>query len=423
MAQPRSVAIVGGGAAGMMAAVALKETVSGLEVLLFEKNSYLGAKVMISGGGRCNVTTGVFEVKKLLQNYPRGAKFLMSAFYRFPPEKVIEWFESHGVFLKIEEDLRVFPVSNNGKDIVGALEKVMREQGVKIFCRSAITEVEKKNDRFLLRLHNGTTFFTDYLLLTPGGNAYRHTGSSGDGYHFAQKLGHTVTSLAPSLHSFVIAEKNLAGMAGVTLKKVELTLISGDKARVYKRCGPLLFSHRGVTGPAVFALSSQAAHEPFDVKNPLSFHINFFPDYSKAGLMVFFQQMIQQNPRKNILNFLDFFLPRSLCYFLLKRLPFDSSLKVSQLRKEQLLLILQLVQEFSFSVIGRSAGDEFVTAGGVSLDAIHTNTMGSKICPGLYFAGEILDVDGFTGGFNLQSAWATGRLAGESIGNISMEEV
>jgi predicted Rossmann fold flavoprotein len=410
----KKIAIIGGGAAGMMAAAAIAGTATP-EVMLFERNAYLGAKVIISGGGRCNVTTGIFDIKKLLQNYPRGSKFLMSALYRFPPEKVMEWFEKHGVSLKIEKDLRVFPVSDNGKDIVAALEKKLREAGVQIYLRAPVTQIKKVADGFQITLQSGQMYTADYVVLTTGGNAYSHTGSKGDGYHFAKELGHSVTELAPSLNSFVLAEPFVSGLAGVSMEKVSLRFESLATKKLYSREGPILFTHKGITGPAIFALSAQSAYEKYSKDQPLSLKINFFPDMKIDQLKVFIRDLANKNGKKSPVNFLDIFLPKSLSVVFAKILDIDPTLKVAQLKKEHLSAILELIQNFTVTVIGRGAGDEFVTAGGVSLEEVNTNTMASKICPGLYFAGEILDIDGFTGGFNLQASWATGRLAGENI--------
>jgi hypothetical protein len=407
------IGIIGGGAAGMMAAAAAKEMNPEAEVLLFEKNPGLGAKVIISGGGRCNVTTGNFDVRKVLENYPRGAKFLMSAMFRFPPEKVKEWFENHGVPLKIEDDLRVFPVSNNGKDVVGALENMLRETGVEIFTKANIGEVFRKDEMFCLKLKDGGEYFVNKLILTCGGHAYSHTGSTGDGYAFSKALGHTVTPLAPSLNSFVVAEKWVREFAGVSFQKGRVKLVSFDGARSYERDGAFMLTHSGVTGPVTFAISSAAAYEIYDVNKPMKLFINFFPQEKIEDLRARFMDLAAKNGKKQIVNFLDLFLPKSLCSRIVENLGVKPDLQVSELKKEQRENILQLFQNFQFQVIGRGAGDEFVTAGGVNLAEVNSNSMESKICPGLYFAGEILDMDGFTGGFNLQAAWATGRLAGE----------
>lgn len=422
----KSIAIIGGGAAGMMAAAVLAQLTQFMDegeqpnIMLFEKNTHLGAKVLISGGGRCNVTTGLLDVKDLLQNYPRGAKFLMTAMYHFPPERVMEWFEERGVPLKTEDDLRVFPVSDNGQDIVAALQKELSAlHHSRVLLKANVSEVQKKakkgKDIFQITLADGQVFEADYVVLTTGGNAYRSTGSTGDGYAFAKALGHSITPLAPSLNSFKIAEKWVSDLSGVSYEKAAFTLYSVDQKEVYKRTGPFLFTHTGVTGPAIFALSAASAYQNYFPEKPMKLAINFFPDQNAEQFRQNFLDLVQRNIKKNLINVLDIWLPRSLCVICLEILQLSSDLEVSQLSKKQQAAILDLLQSFTLQVIGRGVGDEFVTAGGVDLSEVKTNTMESKICPNLYFAGEILDVDGYTGGFNLQASWATGNLVGESI--------
>lgn len=405
------------------------------EVLLFEKNGYLGAKVLISGGGRCNVTTGIFDVRKLLENYPRGAKFLMGAMFGFPPDKVINWFQTHGVKLKTEEDLRVFPRSDNGKDVVRVLEEGMK--GVKVFLNANVADVKvvggpRKGGgggvrHFVLTLKDGKTFDVDKVVITSGGNAYSHTGSTGDGYAFAKALGHTITDLAPSLSSFVVEEKYVVQAAGVSFAKAQFVLKSFEGQRIFKRTGPFLFTHQGVSGPAIFALSSMSAYENYDSSRPMSLSINFFPDEKAADLEKRLCKLIEEHGKKRLINLLDLFLPKSVCQVFLEQIfsknPVDveaqnflsADLIAAKINKVQRRAILNALQNFELRVIGRGSGDEFVTAGGVKLDEVNSGTMESKICPGLYFAGEILDVDGFTGGFNLQASWATGKLAGAKL--------
>ncbi len=427
-----TIAILGGGAAGMMAAIAAAEGLRGGRVLLFEKNKYLGAKVLISGGGRCNVTTGIFDVRKLMENYPRGAKFLMSAMFRFPPEKVKEWFESHGVPLKTEKDLRIFPVSDDGKDVVGTLENELRKLEVEIMTDANVVDVRKKDDdskqaghgagpaenplprsKFLLTLKDGRTFEADVVIITTGGNAYRHTGSTGDGYAFAKHFGHTITPLSPSLNSFMVSEQWITKLAGVSFEKAGLTLENHDRSRTYTRRGPIVFTHHGVSGPAAFALSAAASYEQYDRNKPMDLFLDFFPDESSDHLQKRFMDLADKSGKKFLVNFLDMFLPRSLCSVFVEISKTDPELFTSKLGRDAREKILGLMKKLRVTVVGRGAGDEFVTAGGVALDEVNTNTMESKKQPGLYFAGEILDIDGFTGGFNLQASWATGKLAGE----------
>ncbi len=409
------VAIVGGGAAGMMAAAALAEA-GGVEVFVIEKNAVLGRKVVISGGGRCNTTTGLRDVRKVLECYPRGGKFLNSAMNNFPPEKVYEWFESQGVPLKVEKDLRVFPVSNDGHDIVGVFERIFSERGVNVLLRHSVESIEHLNNKFVLKFKDGLQIDFDAVVLTTGGQAYRFTGSSGEGYAFAEALGHTITKLAPSLNSFITEEQWPKNLAGVSIPKA--TFRSGKA----KYTGPFIFTHKGVSGPAVFALSSLVAFEDYGKNKPLEVFIDLIPDTGFGEFEKEFLAEVAENPKKNFSNSASEFMPKSLAKEALINLGIEDK-KNAEVSKKDLNRMVFWIKNVPLKVVERGAGDEFVTAGGVELKEVDSKTMESKICPGLYFAGEILDIDGFTGGFNLQASWATGRLAGESIIQTSRSQV
>ncbi len=412
--EKKTIGIIGGGAAGMMAAIAAKEKNPDAEVMLFEKNSYFGAKVAISGGGRCNLTTAFSDVKSVLSNYPRGAKFLTKAMSFFSPRDVMAWFEAHGLRLKVEDNSRVFPLNNEGSSVVEALGKELTKLGVLIHLNSVVKDVVKEGDVFRIIFYGNREVAVDSLILTTGGNVYRQTGSSGDGYAFAKKLGHTITRLAPSLGMLEVAEGSVTDLAGESFPKAELTLSSDDGQKVFKRSGPFLFTHRGVSGPAVFALSALAAYEEIRPEKPMKLTVNFMPDEQPDILKRRFDSIIDANGKKHPLAILDILLPRNLAKHIARSLALDPEIHAARLSKEQRRAMLMKISGFELAVTGRGAGDEFVTAGGVDTNEINPYTMGSKKCPGLFFAGEILDVDGFTGGFNLQSAWCTGRLAGEN---------
>ncbi len=275
-------------------------------------------------------------------------------------------------------------------------------------------ESAEGGEKFLVHLKDGQKFGADAVIITTGGNAYRHTGSTGDGYAFAKHFGHTITPLSPSLNSFVVSEPWIKAAAGVSFERAALILKSHDGERSFKRQGPIVFTHHGVSGPAAFALSAAASYEQYDRVRPMELSLNFFPDETPEILKKRFMEMADRNGKKFLVNFLDMFLPKSLCGVFTEILKIDPELSVGKLDRESREKILDLMQNFQLTVFGRGAGDEFVTAGGVLLDEVNTNTMESKKCPGLYFAGEILDIDGFTGGFNLQASWATGKLAGEN---------
>lgn len=405
------VAIIGGGAAGLMAAATVLEMNPRAELFLIEKNDSLGKKVVISGGGRCNVTTGIADVRTVLTRYPRGNKFLSSAMYAFSPERVFAWFEEHGVPLKVEEDLRVFPVSNKGEEIVGVFEQVFQRSSVQVRLKAQVIRVEKRERQFELFFKDvAESLIVDRLILTTGGRAHRHTGSTGDGYAFAQALGHTITPLAPSLNAFFTRETWPAEVSGLSFEKAKITAQRG-KNPIWN--GPFLFTHKGVSGPAVFAVSGLVAFEVYDQAYPLEISIDLFPDLSHEQLLVALVERIAQTPRKNVPNGLTGLIPKSLGEVLCRNHGYSLEKHAAEFSKKELFQIASWLKGIPLQVIGRGAGDEFVTAGGIELQEVNPSTMESKICPGLFFAGEILDIDGFTGGFNLQASWATGRLAGQ----------
>jgi predicted Rossmann fold flavoprotein len=411
------IAIIGGGAAGLMAAATLCEQSRESTILLIEKNKELGKKVLISGGGRCNVTTGVREIRDVLSRYPRGGKFLNSAMRRFPPDEVFAWFEEHGVPLKIEDDLRVFPRSNNGHDIVGVFTRLFAGGRVETLLNHHAVQLEKSGSGFLITFKDGATLQADRVILTTGGQAFRHTGSTGDGYAFAEAMGHRVTPLAPSLNSFFTFEAWPKILSGLSFERARFT--AHFFAQDYAFTGPFVFTHRGLSGPAVFALSSLVAFETYDARSPMRISIDLFPDQSEKEVIAMIEKSRRDHPKKGMGNLLDFFMPKSFAEIMLKQLALDANTRSVDMKSEQISSIVSWLKKIPLQVIGRGAGDEFVTAGGVDLAEIDQRTMQSKITPGLYFAGEIMDIDGFTGGYNLQASWATGRVAGESIAEES----
>ncbi len=405
------IAVIGGGAAGLMAAAAIRERSPGTEVFLIEKNDGLGKKVIISGGGRCNVTTGLRAIREVLSKYPRGGKFLNSVMRRFPPEAVHAWFEAHGVPLKIEDDMRTFPVSDDGHDVVGAFERLFEGSAVRVMLKRHVIRVERTDGGYRLIFKDGEPLDVDRVILTTGGQAFRHTGSTGDGYAFAESLGHRVTPLAPSLNSFFAKEAWPKEVSGLSFAKARLRT---KFAKAYEFTGPMLFTHRGVSGPAVFALSSLIAFEAYDAKAPMRLTIDIFPDISEDALFTRLAELFREHPAKILVKVLDFLVSRSLAETLCRELGLHEETRVAEVPKKDTRRIVAWLKGIPLTVIGRGAGDEFVTAGGVDLKDVDPRTMESKISPGLFFAGEILDIDGFTGGFNLQASWAAGRVAGES---------
>ncbi|MDP2642980.1 MAG: NAD(P)/FAD-dependent oxidoreductase [Candidatus Peregrinibacteria bacterium] len=405
------IGIIGAGAAGMMAAATIAENSQGnADVFLIEKNDGIGKKVEITGGGRCNVTTGLRDIKEVLKKYPRGSNFLKFAMHNFSPEDVFKWVSAHGVPLKTEEDMRVFPKSNNGKDITKLFNNIFEEKKVNVLLKHNVAEVGIRNEKFYTKLLDGQNIVFDFLLLTTGGNAYSHTGSTGDGYNFAKAFGHKITQLSPSLHAFTFAEKYVKDLAGISFTNANLK-IKGEKT--YEFNGPFLFTHKGITGPGVFALSAMAAHEKFN-DGKTFFFIDFFPDKKYEDVFEGINHDVLENPKKEFINVFKNFVPKALAEMMCALAEVGKK-KCSEISKKDLNKLTELLKNMKFNISGKTPSEEFVTAGGIDLRDINSKTMESKICPNLYFAGEILDIDGFTGGFNLQSAWSTGKLAGESI--------
>lgn len=407
------IAIIGGGAAGMMAGFKAREANADARITLFEKNPKLGAKVIISGGGRCNVTTGIQDIAEVLKKYPRGDKFLRHAIYSFPPKDVFEWFEEKGVPLKIEDDKRVFPKSNDGKDIVKVFEKYFAQNDVEIKLKSSIKEISKQNNKFILSDTSDNKYEYDAVVITTGGQAYRQTGSTGDGYYFAHTLGHTITELGPSLTSFIAMEEYVKSLAGISLENARLSsaIKSGGIAAF---TGPMLFTHKGITGPAVFALSALLAFETIDSTGKV-INIDIVPEVNEEALQAQIMTRVNESPKKQVWSAFHGLAPKALIEKILVLNDIDPTKPANEVPHNFLKKAVQGFKKFQITAIGRGKGDEFVTAGGVDTAEVNHLTMESKLVPNLFFAGEILNIDGFTGGFNLQASWATGRLAGKSI--------
>lgn len=396
-----------------MATATLQTARPDADIFLIERNDSLGKKVIISGGGRCNVTTGIHDVRELLTCYPRGNRFLISAMYGFPPADVYGWFESHGVPLKTQDDDRVFPKSDDGKDIVGVFERMFRDSNVRVMRKTHVSGISKlERGGFIITFKDKENdLLVDKVILTTGGQAYRRTGSTGDGYAFAVSLGHTITDLAPSLNSFTTKERWPADISGMSFTHAT---ISSDRDRSYTYTGPFLFTHKGISGPAVFALSSLVAFEDYDTRNPLTVSIDLFPGKSMDESVRRVSDAIRLAPARSFLNVLSDIVPKALAEICIRESAVAGGKKAAEASKKDIATIATWLKSIPLHVVGRGTGDEFVTAGGIPRSEIDPSTMESKICPGLYFGGEIMDIDGFTGGFNLQASWATGRLAGMS---------
>lgn len=411
----KKIAIIGGGAAGLMAAASLVEENNKCEVYLFEKNPSLGAKVIISGGGRCNVTTGITDRQELLSKYTRGAKFLKSAIGKFPPQKVMAWFEDQGVKLKTEADLRVFPVSNDGKDVVKVFERIFHKTQVNLRLKEAVREIKSAAGELIEVTTDQQNQLFDYVVLTTGGNAYRQTGSTGDGYQFAKNFGHKITKLGPSLNSFLVNEDWPKTLSGLSLDDARLEAIADDGERKMIN-GPLLFTHFGLSGPGVFALSSHLAFTKISVHHPLRIGLTPIANFTYQDWNRLMIDYFDQNGSQQIKRFLKQYFPARFGEMILNLGGISIEKKCSEISKAERLAIVKLLSgDLQVTTVQRRPGDEFVTAGGVALTEVNPKKLQSRLDQRLFFAGELLDVDGVTGGFNLQASWATGRLAAKSL--------
>ncbi len=416
-----NIGIIGGWAAGLMAAASILEDASFQgQVFLRDKNPWLWAKVIISGWGRCNVTTGHHRLRDVLAKYPRGSDFLSSCLKQFTPRGIYQRFESHGVPLKIEEDMRVFPVSNDGKDIVGVFEELFaQDRRITVCLREWVESVSRRTcsdgscSGFVVTTAKQTVT-VDRLVVTTGGNAYTHTGSSGDGYAFARACGHTITPLGPSLNSFLVAQDRVKQLSWLSL--VNAQLISQNNKNL-TASWPVLLTHFGVSWPAVFAFSSLVPLEQIDQEHPYQIRLVPLAGKSYDRWTAWLTDGVRDHPKKTLKNSLHELLVERLCVAICEQVQIDPLLPIWQLtRDHKKNLVNKLSGGFWLDLIARRPGDEFVTAGGVSLDEVNPHTCESKLCPWLYFAGEVLDIDGYTWWYNLTSSWATGRCVGKNVG-------
>ena len=400
--------MIGGGAAGMMAAITAAR--QGAQVTLLEPNERLGKKLNITGKGRCNVTNDC-DQETLMANIPGNGRFLYSALNRFTPQDTMAFFEALGVPLKVERGNRVFPVSDRSFDISGALERELRRLKVRIL-RERAAEVTVENGRVTGVRSDRQHHPADTVVLATGGVSYPGTGSTGDGYAMAAELGHTIVAPRGSLVPLESGDADCAAMQGLSLRNVEATVLNGKNKPVFREFGEMLFTHFGVSGPLV--LSASAHLRRWD-KEQYRLSIDLKPALDEQKLDSRILRDIGENPNRDMANILAGLVHRSMVPVLLRRLALPEGEKANSLTKEQRRALVQEMKHFTVTLTGpRPVAEAIVTAGGVKVGEVVPGTMASKLVEGLYFAGEVLDVDAYTGGFNLQIAWATGYLAGLS---------
>jgi hypothetical protein len=403
------IAMVGGGAASFFGAIACAEANPQAQITLLEGSAQLLSKVRISGGGRCNVTHACFEPAELVQYYPRGSKALRGAFSRFQPKDTVEWFRQRGVKLKTEADGRMFPVTDDSETIVDCLMRSAQKVGVQIYTSWMGVGLERIGERFSITSKSGQQIQCDRLLLA--------TGSHPMGYRLAQQLGHSLIPSVPSLFTFNIRDPRLQDLAGVSVEKVKVQLqIPGQKALV--QTGSLLITHWGLSGPAILKLSAWGARMLYDARYQGELLINWLPELTMDQVREQLLQAKVEFPKRAIANYAPVQLPQRLWQRLVEAAGIAPDIRWANLSKQGVNRLLQELQQGTFHIQGKGVfKEEFVTCGGIPLKEVNFKTMESRCCPGLFFAGEILDIDAVTGGFNFQNAWTTGWIAGRSMGD------
>lgn len=398
--------VIGGGPAGMLASIVAAQR--GYRVLLLERNDRLGKKLLITGKGRCNVTNAC-SAQEVLQNIPRNGRFLYSAMENYPPSSIMDFFESHGCHLKIERGNRVFPATDKSSSILECLRNVMHRTGVEVKTARALEILTDGNAVIGVKTAR-EVIESKWVILATGGVSYPTTGSTGDGYEMARKLGHTIVTPEGSLVPLECAEDDCLEMQGLSLRNVGVKLLNAKNKVLYKDFGELLFTHFGISGPTVLSAS---AHLKGD---HCRFVIDLKPALDEGKLNDRILRDLEQYKNRTMENALTDLLPRSLIPVVLKRLDIPFHLQANSLTKQQRRAFVELLKAFPLQITGkRPVAEAIITSGGIKVSEIDPKTMKSKIVEGLYFAGEIIDCDAYTGGFNLQIAWATAYAAAMAV--------
>lgn len=403
----KKVVVIGGGAAGMIAAAIAGKR--GLDVILIEKNSIMGKKLLITGKGRCNITNDC-DVEELIENVPVNGKFLYSAFYTFTNMDVIDLFNKLGVKTKVERGNRVFPVSDKSSDVVEALKKYMKQNNVKIL-KGEVDKVESKYGLVKgVIMKNGKIIECDRVIVATGGASYPQTGSTGDGYKFARQNGHNINKIKPSLVPLETKEKWVKNLQGLTLRNISMKVLNKNNKKVYDDFGELNFNSYGISGPVV--LSASCYIKDMD-KNDYKVIIDLKPALSNEKLDNRIQRDFDKYSTKTFEESLKDLLPQKMIPTIIELTEIDSKKIVNQISKEERKKLIDTLKNMTLNIKKyRPIKDAIVTSGGVKINEINPSTMESKLIKGLYFAGEVIDVDAYTGGFNLQIAFSTGYLAG-----------
>ncbi len=398
------IAIIGGGPAGVMCAIKAAENPDN-EIYLFDKGIILNT-LLPTGGGRCNLAYCEFDFKELAKFYPRGEKFLYSVFSKFSTSDTLEFFKNIGVDTYTQSDNRIFPVSDSSKEVKNALIKKIAQFEQKNIkkCFEQVIDIKKTADGYSLKTNKKAHKFNKVVI---------STGGRGNGQKLAKNLGHNITPMKPALCSLVTQEKEFSSIAGISLKNISAEVFF-EKEKIKTLYGDFLFTHKGISGPLVYKISSYCAFIDFSQQKPLKIILNIvnksFEQFDEEFLTA-----LKNAPQKESVNVLSEFLPKNLSYCIFEKLKINTKTKAGQLTKKEREEISKTVTQFCFNAINTVSGEEIVTAGGIDLKEVNSKTMESKLIEGLYFCGEVLDIDGLTGGFNLQNCWSTGYIAGCSL--------
>ena len=403
----KKLVVIGGGAAGFFCAINAAAFNHNLEIILIEKTTKLLSKVKVSGGGRCNVTHSCFSITEMIKNYPRGENFVKKAFHQFFTTDTINWFGKRSVQLKTEADGRMFPVTNSSQTIIDCLMKEVNKHGVQVLMNREVKKLSMVNGQWSIEFANNEEILADYVCVASGGFAKSIQ------FNWLKELGHNIEEPVPSLFTFNIPADPVKELMGITVEKAIVKII-GTK---FSQQGPLLITHWGLSGPAILKLSAFAARELHKLNYDFKILVNWLPEYNEQTLKQKFLQVRNGLAPQKIVNRNPFFLPQRLWEYFLQQSGVDPNIRWADLPAKQQNILVKILCAQEFHVKGKTTfKEEFVTSGGIKLNEIDANTMQSKIIPNLFFAGEVMDVDGITGGFNFQHAWTSGWIAGKAIG-------
>ena len=413
------VIVIGGGPAGMMAAISSAE--DGNKVILLEKKERLGRKLLITGKGRCNITSSL-PINEFIQNIPGNGQFLYSSFKNYSNEDIIQFLKTQGLEVKEERGNRIFPTTNKSVDVLNCFKKALKELNVEIIYNTKVIEIiqKKEQEKLQVKTENNKIYEAEKVILATGGKSYPLTGSTGDGYKIAEKLGHTVTKIKPSLVPLESYDKKLCkNLQGLSLRNVKIELKNAENDKIiYEDFGEMLFTHFGVSGPTILSSSAHLVRykniEELFKNKKIILKIDFKPALSEEKLDERILRDFSEFKNRQFKNSLDKLLPQNLIPVIIEKSKINPDKKVNEITKKERKNIVKLLKNFELTISNFRAIDEaIITSGGINIKEINPKTMESKIVPGLYFAGEIIDVDAYTGGFNLQIAYSTGYTAGK----------